>query len=60
MAKKQKVEFTILQAFGMVLGVGIGMFTFAYFTHLFGLPGVIGGMIGIAIYAFANLKKKPS
>lgn len=60
MTTKQKVEFTISQAFGMVLGVGIGMFFITYFTHLFGLPGVIGGMIGMTIYAFGNLKKKTS
>jgi len=58
MGKKEKVKFTVLQALGMVLGVGIVMFTLAYFTHLFGLPGVIGGMIGMGIHTFGNLKKK--
>ena len=51
-------KFSILQAVLMVVAVGIGMLVIAMITNWFSIPGILGGMIGMALVAFSNLKKK--
>ncbi|MCK5285352.1 MAG: hypothetical protein KAJ86_07190 [Alphaproteobacteria bacterium] len=43
-------KFTIIQALLIIIMVGLGMFAIALMTDLFGVFGIIGGMLGTSFY----------